>query len=155
MKAQLSIGLIILIISTPISLINNGFKLRNNRSIGHKVNKPIRIRIDRASTYNAVVSQCDNDPFTTADGSLIDPAKLREGQIRWCALSRDLLSRWGGIVDYGDTITVKSIRKSQINGEWVVHDCMNARYRNSVDFLFDAENNSPKLGICTDLIMKI
>jgi hypothetical protein len=155
MKAQLKTALMILIIATPISLINNGFKVRNNRSIGHKVNKPIRIRIDRASTYNAVVSQCDSDPLNTADMSRIDTVKLKLGEIRWCALSRDLLSRWGGIIDYGDTITVKSIRKPQINGEWVVHDCMNARYKNSVDFLFDPSNNVPKLGVCMDLIVEL
>ena len=154
MKAQLKIAFIILIIATPISLINNGFKVRNDRSIGHKVNKPIRIRIDRASTYNAVVSQCDSDPLNTADMSRIDTVKLKLGLIRWCALSRDLLSRWGGIVDYGDTITVKS-RNPRIKGEWAVHDCMNARYKNSIDFLFDPENNVPKLGVVSDLIIEL
>ena len=155
MKAQLKIALIILIIATPISLINNGFKLRNDKISNHKVKKPIRIRIDRASTYNAVASQCDSDPLNTSDMSRIDTVKLKLGEIRWCALSRDLLSRWGGIIDYGDTITVKSIRNPQINGEWVVHDCMNARYKNSVDFLFDPSNNVPKLGVVSDLIVEL
>lgn len=155
MKAQLQIALIIIIIATPISLIDNGFRFKHNRTVNHKEKPRIRIRIDRASTYNAMVSQCDSDPFNTADMSRIDTVKLRDGKIRWCALSRDLLTRWGGIVNYGDTISVKSIRKPQINGEWVVHDCMNARYSNSVDFLFDADNNLPKLGVCTDLIIEI
>jgi 3D (Asp-Asp-Asp) domain-containing protein len=48
-----------------------------------------------------------------------------------------------------------SFSSPQINGKWVVHDCMNKRYSNSVDLLFDAENNNPKLGVCRDLVIKI
>ena len=117
--------------------------------------KPEKIHIQRATTYNATVSQCDNDPFTTADGSIIDLNKLKSQSLKWCALSRDLLSRWGGLFNYGDTIDVYSISSPQINGKWCVRDCMNKRYTKSVDFLFDASNNVPKLGVCTDLIIKI
>lgn len=113
------------------------------------------IQIDRATTYNAVPGQCDSDPLTTADGSRIDPDKLRDGKIRWCALSRDFIARWGGLFDYGDTIQVGSFSSPQINGKWIVHDCMNKRYSNSIDFLFDATNNNPKLGVCRDLVVKI
>ena len=49
------------------------------------------IELDRATTYNAEVNQCDSDPLTTADGSRIDLDKLANGQLRWCALSRDLI----------------------------------------------------------------
>ena len=116
---------------------------------------PEKIHIERATTYNATVGQCDSDPFTTADGSRIDLAKLKSQSLKWCALSRDLLSRWGGLINYGDTIDVYSISSPQINGKWCVRDCMNKRYTKSVDFLFDKNNNVPKLGVCTDLIIKI
>jgi 3D (Asp-Asp-Asp) domain-containing protein len=156
MKAKLtviSIGLFMLLFCINLKPIKTFKKLNRIR-----VNRPIKsefIQLDRATTYNAVASQCDSDPLTTADGSRIDPDKLRDGKIRWCALSRDFISRWGGLFDYGDTIQVGSFSSPQINGKWIVKDCMNKRYTNSLDFLFDSENNNPKLGVCKDLIIKI
>ena len=126
------------------------------------------IELDRATTYNAEVTQCDSDPLTTADGSRIDLDKLAEGRLRWCALSRDLIwdeerqklhgydtTVFRGFFRFGDTIVVESISSPQINGKWVVRDCMASRYKRSIDFLFDPKNNNPKLGVCPDVkIMK-
>ena len=119
------------------------------------------VNLERATTYNAEVSQCDSDPFGTADGSRINPTKLKNQEIRWVALSRDLIwdeYRQGlykhdfrGQFAFGDTIYLHSELKPQINGYWVVHDCMNKRYRNSIDFLFDSSNNKPKLGVGKDV----
>jgi hypothetical protein len=121
------------------------------------------IHIDRATTYNAVASQCDNDPLTCADGSVINLTLLRKKQIRWVALSRDLISNeyrrtlydnpnhWRGPIKFGDTIRIKSGKHPHLDGDWIVHDCMNARYSNSIDFLFDPMNNKPKLGIGRDI----
>ena len=119
------------------------------------------IELGRATTYYCNVSQCDNDPFTTADGSVIDPVKLKNKQIRWCALSRDLIwdeyrqgihaEGFRGVYKFGDTIVVYSKTSPQINGEWIVHDTMNKRYKNSIDFLIDPINNKPKLGVCEDV----
>ena len=156
MKAKLTvltIGLSMLLFCINFKPIKTFRKLNRIR-----LNRPIKsefIQLDRATTYNAVASQCDNDPFTTADGSKIDPIKLRDGKIRWCALSRGFIARWGGLFDYGDTIVVGSISSPQINGEWILHDCMNKRYRNSIDFLFHPDNNKPKLGVCKDLVIEM
>jgi len=122
------------------------------------------IELDRATTYNAEVTQCDSDPLTTADGSRIELDKLANGQLRWCALSRDLIwdeerqklheydtSVFRGFFRFGDTIIVESISSPQINGKWCVRDCMNKRYKRSIDFLFDPKNNKPKLGVCPDV----
>lgn len=122
------------------------------------------IELDRASTYNCEVSQCDSDPLTTADGSRIDLDKLANGELRWCALSRDLIwdeerqklhgydtTVFRGFFEFGDTIIVESISSPQINGKWCVRDCMNKRYKRSIDFLFDPKNNKPKLGVCPDV----
>ncbi len=126
-----------------------------------KIEQSPFIELDRATTYYCNVNQCDNDPFTTADGSVIDPIKLKNKQIRWCALSRDLIwdeyrqgihaEGFRGLFEFGDTITVYSKTCPQINGKWVVHDTMNKRYKRSIDFLFDPKNNKPKLGVCTDV----
>jgi hypothetical protein len=119
------------------------------------------IELDRATTYYCEAKQCDNNPLTTADGSVIDPVKLRNKEIRWCALSRDLIwdeyrqgihaEGFRGFFEFGDTIVVKSNSNPQINGKWVVHDTMNKRYKNSIDFLIDPDNNKPKLGVCEDV----
>lgn len=121
------------------------------------------IHIERATTYNAVSSQCDNNPLTCADGTFIDLNKLKEEEIKYVALSRDLIwneerqnlfsnqNHWRGPIEFGDTIKIYSESHQNLNGEWIVHDCMNARYSNSIDFLFDPKNNKPKLGIGTDI----
>jgi len=128
---------------------------------GVKIEKNPFIELDRATTYYCNVSQCDNDPFTTADGSVIDPIKLKNKEIRWCALSRDLIwdeyrqgihaEGFRGLFEFGDTIVVKSNSNPQINGKWVVHDTMNKRYTRSIDFLIHPDNNKPKLGLCDDV----
>jgi hypothetical protein len=96
------------------------------------------IQLDRATTYYCEESQCDSDPLTTADGSVIDVNKLKANELRWCALSRDLIwdeyrqtihkQGFRGFFEFGDTIVVKSNSNPQINGKWVVHDTMNKRY---------------------------
>jgi hypothetical protein len=90
--------------------------------------------------------------------------KLKNRELRWCALSRDLIydeyrqklhnydtTVFRGFFRFGDTIIVKSISSPQINGKWRLMDCMNARYKRSIDFLFDPANNVPKLGIPDDV----
>ena len=57
-----------------------------------------------------------------------------------------------GLFEFGDTITVVNSKTCpQINGKWVVHDTMNKRYKNSIDFLIHPNNNTPKLGVCDDV----
>ena len=50
-------------------------------------------------------------------------------KLRWVAVSRDLLSRWGGKFNYGDTIVIEH-KKKAIAGRWVIHDTMNKRFKN-------------------------
>jgi len=126
-----------------------------------KIQKSPFIQLDRATTYYCNVGQCDNDPFITADGSVIDPVKLKNNEIRWCALSRDLIwdeyrqgihtEGFRGLYEFGDTIMVISKTSPQISGKWVIHDTMNERYTNSIDFLMHPDNNNPKLGVCEDV----
>jgi len=126
-----------------------------------KIEQSPFIQLDRATTYYCNVSQCDSDPLTTADGSRIDLDKLANGQLRWCALSRDLIwdeyrqsihaEGFRGLFEFGDTITVYSKTCPQINGKWIIHDTMNKRYTRSIDFLIHPDNNNPKLGVCPDV----
>lgn len=84
-----------------------------------------------ATMYNAVESQCDADPLITAGMYKINPKKASEH--KWVALSRDLLKRWGGKFDYGDTIRIENAGDK--SGIYTVVDTMNARFTNKIDIL--------------------
>jgi hypothetical protein len=97
--------------------------------------------LDVLTVYNPVSRQCDATPLVTASNQRINETRLRSGTIRWMALSRDLLRRWGGHIYFGDTISLRS-GDPTIDGLWVVHDTMNKRFRNHGDLLFDAKVRS-------------
>jgi hypothetical protein len=78
----------------------------------------------KGTVYHAEPNQTDNTPLYTADMSFIDTSKVN--QLRWVALSRDLLNRkytdpkgnknvWSGKIKFGDTIWIeyddKNIKK--------------------------------------------
>ena len=86
--------------------------------------------------YNPCESQCDSDPLITADMSKIDLEKLNSRNIRWIAVSRDLLDKYS----MGDTVIIDS-PNSRINGEWVIHDKMNKRFTKRIDLLVSKEDN--------------
>jgi len=116
-----------------------------------------------ATTYNTTIEQCDSTPNKTADGSYIDPIKLRNKELRWVALSRDLIwddyrqtifedtTHWRGDWKFGDTLEVYSSKFPHLNGEWVVHDCKHDTCKMSIDFLMDPLHNRPKLGLGRDV----
>lgn len=81
--------------------------------------------------YYPVSSQCAGNPLITADGSKINPQAASEH--KWIAASRDLLKRWGGKFDYGDTVLVLGIGK--LSGFYEIHDTMNKRFRRKIDVL--------------------
>jgi 3D (Asp-Asp-Asp) domain-containing protein len=84
--------------------------------------------------YHAVEGQTDSTPHILADGTTIDISKA--GSYRYCALSRDLLKRWGGPFDYGDIVVL--LNAGSLSGKWTVRDTMNSRFTNRIDLLVDA-----------------
>lgn len=120
------------------------------------------LHIKRTSVYHAVEEQTDSNPFKTADGSIINPTLLKEGKLKWCALSRDLIkdsyrhknypskNAWQGKFKFGDTIRICSKSKPAVNGQWIVHDVLNKRYRNSIDLLI-AQNDKELYGLYKDV----
>ena len=83
------------------------------------------------TTYNPTRAQTDSTPNITADGTRINPRKAT--QYRYVALSRDLLSRWGGRFEYGDYIVIEGTDGR--DGIYQVRDTMNPRWTNRVDIL--------------------
>ena len=100
-----------------------------------------RTILDLLTVYNPTAGQCDRTPMVTASNSKIDKLKLYNQEIRWMALSRNLLKRWKGKFHYGDTVIVYS-GDPTIDGFWIIKDSMNKRYKNHGDLLFDSNIRS-------------
>ena len=83
------------------------------------------------TTYNPPKAQCDDTPHITADGTHFKTWKATE--YRYVALSRDLLSRWGGPFNYGDYIVIEGT--NGWDGVYQVRDTMNPKWTNRVDIL--------------------
>lgn len=94
--------------------------------------------LDALTVYHPEKRQCDQSPLVTASNSKIDITELQNQNIRWMALSRDLLKRWKGDFHYGDTVLVTA-GDPQIDGLWVIKDTMNKRYKKRGDLLFDKQ----------------
>ena len=77
------------------------------------------------TTYNAVRSQCDRSPLITADGTKIDHNKVKSGEQKIVAISRDLLYA----IPLGSVIYVEGY------GKYEVRDTMNIRFKHRIDIL--------------------
>lgn len=87
--------------------------------------------------YQPVKEQCNGDPLTTADGSKIDLKKLKDGDIKWCAISRDLLCLFPK--DKPKRVYIEGY------GIYEVRDLMNKRWDHRIDIL---KHPDDKKGIC-------
>lgn len=89
-----------------------------------------------ATVYNPVKSQCSENPLTTADGSIINVAKLNRGEIKWIAVSQDLLKTF----KFGDKVEVIS-EDELISGVYEVHDTMPKKWTKKIDILMPSKIN--------------
>ena len=96
--------------------------------------KPKRVNITTvtATVYFPETAQTDSSPLITADGSKINHKHPKKN--KWIAVSRNLLTRWGGHIDYGDKVQVSGISK-RLDGIYIVKDTMKKRLRNRIDIL--------------------
>jgi len=122
-----------------LSLTASGYFSNLSGAANSPVNRLVSYEtftLDTVTVYNPSKTQCDSDPFVTASNQRINADKLRKGTIRWMAMSRDMLKRWGGQFHFGDTVMLQSGDNS-IDGQWIIQDTMNKRYKNRGDLLFD------------------
>ena len=97
------------------------------------------------TTYNAVRSQCDRSPLITADGTKIDNRKLKSGEQKIVAISRDLLYA----IPLGSIIYIEGY------GRYEVRDTMNSRFNHSIDILqHPSKKNFKKNNIKISLVRK-
>lgn len=106
-------------LATMISflLVNTLKAQKRNKIITHCV----------VTIYHPVKSQTDGNPLITADGSKIDLKKLKRKEIRWCAISKDLL--WMFPKNKPKRIYIEGM------GVYEVRDTMNERFDHRVDIL--------------------
>ena len=109
---------------------------KENKALKNKVSKlengtnVISFKVT-VTTYNPTKAQCDDTPNITADGTKFKTWKA--SSYRYVALSRDLLSRWGGPFKYGDYIIIEGT--DDRDGVYQVRDTMNPKWTNRVDIL--------------------
>ena len=111
-----------------MSLQEQVWELQNNCDTQYTNKISYKVTV---TTYNPTTEQCDDTPNQTADGTIIKP--WRATDYRYVALSRDLLSRWGGPFEYGDYIVIEGT--DEWDGIYQVKDTMNPKWTNRVDIL--------------------
>ena len=138
----LSITLLTILYSViTTSLID--YKSNTHKEVIDKLlleNDSLRIKLDDIFEYGIEVDvtmyrptkyETDSTPNITADGTKI---KISEAsRYRFVAVSRNLLKRWGGFLNYGDFVLLKDAGHK--DGIYRVKDTMNARWVNVVDIL--------------------
>ena len=88
--------------------------------------------------YQPVSYQTDSTPDILADGTRIKTQIASE--YKFIAVSRNLLKRWGGWLDYGDFILLKGTDSK--DGVYQVRDTMHPRWVNRIDIL-ESPNTKP------------
>ena len=86
----------------------------------------------QVTSYRSLKEQTDATPYITASGDHVH----RNG----VALSRDLLVRFGGVVNYGDIVYVENY------GFKVVTDTMNKRHKKHCDLWVATEEEEKAVG---------
>jgi len=81
--------------------------------------------------YQPVRLQTDSTPNILADGTRIRTEDA--SNYKFIAVSRNLLERWGGWLNYGDFVLLKGTDHK--DGVYQVRDTMNKRWVNRIDIL--------------------
>ena len=81
--------------------------------------------------YHPIRQQTDSTPNILADGTQIKIHQASE--YKYIAVSRNLLKRWGGWLEFGDFIVLTGTDNK--DGVYQVRDTMNKRFVNRIDIL--------------------
>ena len=112
---------------------NDSLKIRLNNIFEYGIEVDVTM-------YRPTRQETDSTPNITADGTKI---KISEAsRYRFVAVSRNLLERWGGFLNYGDFVLLKDAGHK--DGIYRVKDTMNARWVNVVDILESPGTNPYK-----------
>ena len=103
----------------------------NNLQLRLNEYESVGIEVD-VTMYHPVSRQTDSTPNILADGTHIRVSRASE--YKFIAVSRNLLRRFGGFLDYGDFVLLKGT-KGHKDGVYQVRDTMNKRFVNRIDVL--------------------
>ena len=84
------------------------------------------------TTYSPTIQECDSTPHITASGFKINPKNPKKHRI--IAISRDLKKK----LPFGTVVKITGAGK--FNGDYVVEDIMNKRYKNHIDLLIGGDD---------------
>ena len=159
------LGLAIVLITYANGIISTKFFNDKNIQIQSLIDEKDRIseKLNEYETegmhvtvtmYQPVRYQTDSTPNILADGTRIRTKEA--SNYKFIAVSRNLLKRWGGFLDYGDFVLLKGTDHK--DGVYQVRDTMNKRWVNRIDILESVHVKPYKFEkakiIKTDLVLK-
>ena len=162
-KQALALGIVLTIYANGI--ISTKFLNDKNIQLQSLVdkNKILQEKLDEYETeglhvtvtmYQPVSYQTDSTPNILADGPRIRTSEA--SKYKFIAVSRNLLKRHGGFLDFGDFILLKGTDLK--DGVYQVRDVMNKRFVNRIDILESTDVKPYKYDkakiIKTDLVLK-
>ena len=163
---KLILGLAILLVIYANGIISTKFLSDKNIQLQSVIdeNKRLSEELNKYETegihvtvtmYQPVARQTDSTPNILADGTKIRTQDA--SNYKFIAVSRNLLKRWGGWLDYGDFILLKGTDGK--DGVYQVRDTMNSRWVNRIDILESIEVKPYKFErasiVKTDLVANI
>ena len=136
------LGIAFLLMIYANAIVSTKFLNDKNIQIQSLIDKNVRIseKLNEYETegmhvtvtmYQPVRYQTDSTPNILADGTRIRTQDA--SNYKFIAVSRNLLKRWGGWLDYGDFILLKGTDGK--DGVYQVRDTMNPRWVNRIDIL--------------------
>jgi 3D (Asp-Asp-Asp) domain-containing protein len=142
MNKSILLGLAIVLVTYANGIISTKFLNDKNIQLQSLVdeNKRLSEKLNEYETegmhvtvtmYQPVARQTDSTPNILADGTRIRTQEA--SKYKFIAVSRNLLKRWGGWLDYGDFILLKGTDGK--DGVYQVRDTMNPRWVNRIDIL--------------------
>jgi len=143
---KLILGLAILLVIYANGIISTKFLSDKNIQLQSVIdeNKRLSEELNEYETegihvtvtmYQPVARQTDSTPNILADGTRIRTQDA--SNYKFIAVSRNLLKRWGGWLDYGDFILLRGTDGK--DGVYQVRDTMNSRWVNRIDILESIE----------------
>ena len=142
MNKYITLGLAIMLVTYANGIVSTKFLNDKNIQLQSLIdeNKRLSGKLNEYETegmhvtvtmYQPVQRQTDSTPNILADGTRIRTKEA--SNYKFIAVSRNLLKRWGGWLDYGDFVLLKGTTGK--DGVYQVRDTMNKRYVNRIDIL--------------------
>ena len=142
MNKYVTLGLAIVLITYANGIVSTKFLSDKNIQLQSLIDENKRLSKELSeyepegihvtvTMYQPVERQTDSTPNILADGTRIRTEKA--SNYKFIAVSRNLLKRWGGWLDYGDFILLKDTDGK--DGVYQVRDTMNPRWVNRIDIL--------------------